>query len=78
MKLLMWSYRGATKPPFLKYTKSLVRSFDPEICCFIEVRLDVLSFARIQRSIGPRWDHYVILVEERSDGIVVIWRKGVE
>ena len=77
MKILSWNYRWTSKPHFVNYTKSLVRQYSLDICCFLKTKLLEGALPHIHRIMGSHWKVYMTLTVRLSGAIVVALRKDI-
>ena len=75
MKMVVWNYRGAAKPPFANYVKTLLRQHNMDMMCFLETHSDESVVNQIHRFFGPAWNIFMIPIVGLSGDIVIVWKK---
>lgn len=77
MKIIAWNCRGAAKPRFANYRKSMSHQYKLDICYLFKTRLSENALQWIQRFMGPQWEVYMILVVDLWSGIIVTRQKSL-
>lgn len=76
--MMAWNYRGAVKPSFANYSKSLIRQYDHDICYFLETHVVEAGLQRVSKVLGQHWNVYIIPSQGLTRGIIVIWKKYLD
>ena len=60
MKISSWNCRGAVNPPFVNYSKTLIRQHNVDAYCFLKTKLSENALPYIYGFMGPTWDTLMI------------------